>query len=1193
MGPDVPLLNEYKQEFFWKRFPQTVLGGPHFKLGYCAPPYVYVNQVILFLTPWVLGGVSTLLYQMQLLEDYYAAALSGGLMLVAATVVQAVAACAVRKTSTVQRLHTPNILADEEEVEFTGCTSSETIKFIVPGKKFVLNAVLHTVLAGALCGLGTWYLLLDRLTALYSSMGAAVVIFALSWVTLCIGEYSLVVNTAAETATFQAQDAYEITPLTRPLYMFAFIAVDLALRFVGPVPELQQANQVLHVLFLFLPLLWALGVLSPLDALLLWGMEQVLVFGLGGSPMSTNFRLLGMFAVSVCVAVSVFFIPSTLGVVLFTVVMGFLLSLDLSQMGALLKSCGAGERRSSEPSSAQGWPLSGNELLFYLSLLLAAVVEAGLLHHFLPPPHIRTTGAQAVLSYLLIALFALSWALREIQGVYLLGGIFRNPLYPKETSSVTAFRRENWGLKVAGVVRRVLVNLVSPFAMIGFLAVDNSLQRLHTASLCMGFTRAFRAVWQSTEDSLSQIVVVAVVRLAARGMRLLWWDSLGTGVQLLLVSLVSDRLEQFAAKLKFMLTVLVTSWTEKKQRRQSAGTLLALNGVFSPLLLAVLVLSAILSAPLLPLFTLPVFLVGFPRPERSWPGPVGGAVCACPDSVYYQQMSGSLAGALGTAFARGAMGSLKPGSHFLGRFQDRVVWILVLERGFGYCCLNIKGLELQETSCHTAEVRRVDEVFEVAFESPEGLGREAGINLHWGNVLTPCAVVPVHVYSDARSVLTGIIDSRDNLRRLREDFLKVLVWALLRYGITRRGAYTGRAGDKGRKSMSLWTRPCTKASITRSKPSSLRPRRESPSLNSFSDWSDEDDLFGLQPRRWTEAQVNMRTPGSQTELQTGPSMPGSVEIDSLFGDVALSALRPLQPLGLGLPVTDKGRGPLEPGLPRAIVPCLNFSSRHAELLNLPTGWCSAPVPALCLQDARQLFPDEWFRLALGRLELASPGECPQEVAKALQRDEALRDLHAQVALSCFICLGVESAITSPSYVYRVYCGDVPWSEGLDWLAANTDLYQLTLKAFRYSFKLLFDQASLGPVESPAELLRTLEEYEQDWYIGLVSERGWQEAVLQETPYLFSLGHDLTMGTYTGRMLTLQEMLVQVGRLNREGVRGQWANLSWELLYATNDDEERYSIQAHPVLLRNLTVQAADPPLGYPIYSSAPLHLTSL
>ena len=37
------------------------------------------------------------------------------------------------------------------------------------------------------------------------------------------------------------------------------------------------------------------------------------------------------------------------------------------------------------------------------------------------------------------------------------------------------------------------------------------------------------------------------------------------------------------------------------------------------------------------------------------------------------------------------------------------------------------------------------------------------------------------------------------------------------------------------------------------------------------------------------------------------------------------------------------------------------------------------------------------------------------------------------------------------------------------------------------------------------------------------------------------------------------------------VRSVWANLRFELLYATNDDDERYSIQTHPTLLRNLWV----------------------
>ena len=66
------------------------------------------------------------------------------------------------------------------------------------------------------------------------------------------------------------------------------------------------------------------------------------------------------------------------------------------------------------------------------------------------------------------------------------------------------------------------------------------------------------------------------------------------------------------------------------------------------------------------------------------------------------------------------------------------------------------------------------------------------------------------------------------------------------------------------------------------------------------------------------------------------------------------------------------------------------------------------------------------------------------------------------------------------------------------------------------------------------------------------------------------------------LMTTQQVAVHIGRLNRAAVEGLWASLHLELLYLANDDDERYSIQAHPTLLRNLTVQSADPPLGYPI-----------
>ena len=43
-------------------------------------------------------------------------------------------------------------------------------------------------------------------------------------------------------------------------------------------------------------------------------------------------------------------------------------------------------------------------------------------------------------------------------------------------------------------------------------------------------------------------------------------------------------------------------------------------------------------------------------------------------------------------------------------------------------------------------------------------------------------------------------------------------------------------------------------------------------------------------------------------------------------------------------------------------------------------------------------------------------------------------------------------------------------------------------------------------------------------------------------------------------MSLREVEVGVGRLGREVVRSLWASLALELLYLTNDDEERYSIQ---------------------------------
>lgn len=624
------------------------------------------------------------------------------------------------------------------------------------------------------------------------------------------------------------------------------------------------------------------------------------------------------------------------------------------------------------------------------------------------------------------------------------------------------------------------------------------------------------------------------------------------------------------------MTVLLTSWTEKKQRRKTTATLCILNIIFSPFVLVIIVFSTLLSSPLLPLFTLPVFLVGFPRPIQSWPGAAGTTACVCADTVYYYQMVPRLTAVLQTAMAAGSLGLLLPGSHYLGRFQDRLIWIMILECGYTYCCINIKGLELQETSCHTAEARRVDEVFEDAFEQ-EYTG-VCSLNEHFGNVLTPCTVLPVKLYSDARNVLSGIIDSHENLKEFKGDLVKVLVWILVQYCSKRPGMKENvhNTENKGKAPLIL---PASNTSPPPKSPEDID------SLNSetFDDWSD-DNIFDDEPtikKVIEEKQLkdlpgtNSFIPGSVESQRVGDHSTGTVPENDLYKAVLL-----------GYPAVDKGK---QEDMP--YIPLMEFSCSHSHLVCLPAEWRTSCMPNSKMKELSSLFPEDWYQFVLRQLECFHSEEKASNVLEEIANDKVLKDFYVHTVMTCYFSFfGIDNMAPSPGHILRVYSGVLPWSVALDWLTEKPELFQLALKAFRYTLKLMIDKASLGPIEDFRELIKYLEEYECDWYIGLVSDEKWKEAILQEKPYLFSLGYDSNMGIYTGRVLSLQELLIQVGKLNAEAVRGQWANLSWELLYATNDDEERYSIQAHPLLLRNLTVQAADPPLGYPIYSSKPLYI---
>ena len=97
------------------------------------------------------------------------------------------------------------------------------------------------------------------------------------------------------------------------------------------------------------------------------------------------------------------------------------------------------------------------------------------------------------------------------------------------------------------------------------------------------------------------------------------------------------------------------------------------------------------------------------------------------------------------------------GNFLLARHEDKTVWIQIVEKGNGYLYYQAKGLELQETSCHSLEVTRIDDMFQDTFE------RRTHLNHFAFHTLTPLVSLPVFTYASSKNVLTGVIESPETL----------------------------------------------------------------------------------------------------------------------------------------------------------------------------------------------------------------------------------------------------------------------------------------------------------------------------------------------------------------------------------------------------------------------------------------------
>lgn len=329
----------------------------------------------------------------------------------------------------------------------------------------------------------------------------------------------------------------------------------------------------------------------------------------------------------------------------------------------------------------------------------------------------------------------------------------------------------------------------------------------------------------------------------------------------------------------------------------------------------------------------------------------------------------------------------------------------------------------------------MDEIFEMAFEHQEHT-RILSPNPHFGHILTPCTVVPVRLYSDARNVLSGIIDSHENLKHLKDDFVKVLVWMLVQYCYKKSKTWES-PGSANKNKQGSFPENHTGAV----KGSRALREEDSFSVDTVEDWTDDSDIFDFEPSSRTRDRKEPGQLGLTSKVHL--SIPGSVETQS---QDFLQEMSPEDKLNravvLGLPALDKGKQP-------EVLPRVEFSCSYSELLSIPEEWRTAPVPSSKVSEMRQRFPEQWYYFVLSQLDFFHLKEKPSSLLTDLMQDKALKDLYMHGVLSCcFGLFGLDNAVPAPSHVFRAYTGGIPWSAGLDWLTGKPELFQLALKAFR-------------------------------------------------------------------------------------------------------------------------------------------------
>ena len=414
-------------------------------------------------------------------------------------------------------------------------------------------------------------------------------------------------------------------------------------------------------------------------------------------------------------------------------------------------------------------------------------------------------------------------------------------------------------------------------------------------------------------------------------------------------------------------------------------------------------------------------------------------------------------------------GEAAAGNHYLVRYQDRLMWVMVLERGHAFCTLSIKGLEFQETSCHTAEASHLDEIFDAAFYG-EAMQSPIVFNKYLMHSLRPLGCCNLKTYSDARNVLTGLIECSTAVETSVNFFIHSLVWIVLHH--VNKSFICGLGGQIGKQSENALapavmgekadhlsrTNYLNNTSVVdfslNQSPKSITPQILDAVQSSGSAFLPPvnvgaSSMFHVKSKGGkihsvtaTDVQLSddeqlslgsfsgslLSDEGSVSRRQTRPlhqafvsSSVDTVEKLHVEGDSFLNNLN------LGAPAVDVSIPQLPcygntisslshsctsncaSGIYKPVTILAHpssFKCCHSTCLSLPNNWVELPIQHSNLTCHLNRFPVEWYRHVLTLLDWTSTGLPAEKVAADVGQDDVLMSCYSTLIIACYTAFNI-------------------------------------------------------------------------------------------------------------------------------------------------------------------------------------------